>query len=183
MLVPDFKWAQTTEMLYVTIELVDAKDVKVVIDNKRLTFSGVAKGSTYALDVELSGEINAAESKFSVQPRGVALVLVKADQASEFWGHLVADHKAWKAHCHIDWARWVDEDDEEEADPNADWKKQSDAYDPVQFGGGDGAGGFDMSQFAAMQEAMKGQGGDGAAGFDMSQLEGLAKSMGGDNNQ
>lgn len=128
-LIPDFKWAQNKEVVFVTIELIDVKDMKLSIEKSRLVFSGNVGDKKYSLDFELAKEINEKESKIAVRGRGIELVLRKAEGDNEFWGQLMKEHKKWKPHCHVDWKKWVDEDEEDKQD----WNSNMDEFNPLDF--------------------------------------------------
>lgn len=130
-LTPDFKWAQDKETVFVTIEITDCSKPKINLTSSSLAFEGFAGEKHFQLNVDLLHEIDAEKSKFAVRSRGIELILHKKDTEAEFWPHLVQDSKKWKTHCHIDWARWVDED--EEVDPGMDWQSKMADFNPVGF--------------------------------------------------
>lgn len=64
--------------------------------------------------------------------------IVKTDTDAEHWPRLTKE-KLKNQHIQIDWSKWVDEDEEDEAKPvGEDW----DSNNMQGFGGAGGAGGF-----------------------------------------
>jgi len=58
-LVPEFKWAENGENIYLTVEVSDAKDLKVEIKDDQITFAANSQGKDYALDLKLKNKIDA----------------------------------------------------------------------------------------------------------------------------
>jgi hypothetical protein len=137
--IPEFKWAQNKEVIFLTFEITDPTDVKTNLKSNTLSFSANGAGKTFHADLSFMHDIDADASKIAVRPRGVELVLRKKDVEGEFWPHLLTNHKEWKGHCHVDWSKWVDED--EEADPNEDWRSRMADFNPIDFENYGGAGG------------------------------------------
>jgi prostaglandin-E synthase len=131
--VPSFKWAQNKDVVFLTVETPDAKDVKINLQSKEVSFDCESSGKRYRLRLPLSHEIEADQSRFQVQGRGVELVLAKKESDKSFWSYLPAEHKVWQSLCKVDWSRWVDEDDLEEHDPNEEWKKHIADFNPIDF--------------------------------------------------
>jgi prostaglandin-E synthase len=116
---PEVLWAQGAKELYVTISLVDVKDVKLNTTKNRIHFEGV--GGTdqkrYGFDLELYDEIKPEPSKRTQTERSIFLVLEKAKPESPYWRSL---HKGEKlSFVRTDFSRWKDEDDEEEEEPGS----------------------------------------------------------------
>lgn len=56
---PSVKWAQSSDKVYVTIELPDAKDVKLKLEPEgKMAFSAVKNAHPYEFDIELLDKIN-----------------------------------------------------------------------------------------------------------------------------
>jgi len=124
-LIPTLLWAQRKDRLFLTIDLQDAKDPKVVLENDekdeygKLTFSGTAEGQPYLLEVEFFKAIDKDASKISISPRHVFLMVLKKGD-SDHWPRLTKDSGRHLSHIKCDWDKWVDEDDEEEGVDNFD---------------------------------------------------------------
>jgi len=170
-LVPEFKWAENHENIFLTIDLSDAKDVKVDMQEDGLTFRASAQGKEFALDLKLKKKIDAAKSTFSVKGRDVKCLLVKAEADQGWWNGLLADKNAYKGRVKIDWDLWRDEDDVDEKDTS-------------DFAGGmpgmGGMGGMGMPGMPGMGGmggmGMGGMGMGGMGGMDMAEM---MKQMGG----
>jgi prostaglandin-E synthase len=110
---PSTKWAQRSDKVYLTIELPDAKDVKLNLKpDGHFNFS--AKGSDgmqYELDLELFGAVNAEESKAAVAPRTICYLVKKAE--SNWWPRLLKKEGKPPVFLKVDWDKWQDEDDED----------------------------------------------------------------------
>jgi len=143
-LVPEFRWAENDEKVFLTIEVSDAKDVKVSITTDAFSFSG----KNYKLDFKFKKSVNAEKSSYAVRDRGVEVLLVKAEPG--FWLHLLADKNLYKNRVKIDWDLWKDEDDDDEKKPAANFgmggggDDEFGGFDPSSMGGGGGfpGGGF-----------------------------------------
>lgn len=60
-------------------------------------------------EVELFKAVDPEASKWNVQPRSIAIKLVKAVEEDEFWIRLLKDKPTDKAQVKIDWDRYQDE--------------------------------------------------------------------------
>jgi len=108
--------AENNDNIYLTVEVSDAKDVKVEIKEDTVTFAATSQGKSFALDMKLKKKIDAAKSTYAVKGRDLQFLLVKADDSQGWWNALLADKNAYKGRCKIDWDLWRDEDDVEEKD-------------------------------------------------------------------
>ena len=99
-MVPEFKWAENHENIFLTIEISDASEPKVEIKEDQVTFSATSQGKTFALDLKLKKKIDAAKSSFGVKGRDVKFLLVKqeADQG------VSAQHRRVQT---IPWSCWL----------------------------------------------------------------------------
>lgn len=117
-LVPRVLWAQRKDIIYLSIEVFDVQNEKIELDNTHLSFSGVrsADNAHFAVDLEFYAPIDASTSKKCVSGRNVSFVLEKTSKDEKFWPRLVST--AAKLHyIHIDFSKWVDEDEVAEASP------------------------------------------------------------------
>ncbi|CAL5219392.1 g1216 [Coccomyxa viridis] len=151
-MVPKAQWAQRKDVIYLTIDLQDVRDPKIDISNDatskhgKVSFKGEGKSHAtgdekhqYALDIELFGEVSPDESKYSVSGRKIVLVVAKAGNTDEHWPRLLQS-KDKQNNITVDWDKWVDEDEEDEAAPNKDFD-MSDLQNFSNLGGGSfGAG-------------------------------------------
>lgn len=117
--IPQIKWAQRKDKLFVTIDVVEVKNPNIdIIDGKVLKFQGTDKTHTFAFEIELYDEVLKEESKFSFDARNIFLN-IKKKAKGPYWPRLTkASGKLnWVG---VDWRYYIDEDDEDEetAGPN-----------------------------------------------------------------
>eukprot|EP00567_Pseudictyota_dubia_P000186 CAMPEP_0197464924 /NCGR_PEP_ID=MMETSP1175-20131217/64275_1 /TAXON_ID=1003142 /ORGANISM="Triceratium dubium, Strain CCMP147" /LENGTH=266 /DNA_ID=CAMNT_0043000927 /DNA_START=190 /DNA_END=989 /DNA_ORIENTATION=+ len=152
------KWAQRSDSLYVTIALPDVKDETINLSDEKLVFKGKSQDKDYQVDIEFFKSVDAKGSTYKVLPRSVQMVIMKAakeeGEDEEFWPRLLKDKALEKNQVKIDWDRYVDEDEEDEA------------------------GGFDMSALEGGMGmgGMPGMGGMGGMG-GMPGMEGMGGGM------
>lgn len=151
---PEILWAQRSDKVYLTVELLDAKNPQVKLESEgRFSFSATvgANDQKFETDLELFAAIDVSKSAVNKGQRHTTLVLEKAE--SGWWSRLLkAEGKAPKF-VKVDWNKWVDEDEEDEA-PAMD-----NNFDMGAMGGmGGGMGGMDFS-------ALSGMGGGGMPDF------------------
>lgn len=85
-------------------------------------------------------DVDAKESIWAKNDRNLLFHIVKKDKEAEFWPRLLADKLLEKTNVHVDWSKYVDEDEEEEQG----------GFDMSALNGG---GGFDINQMMAAQNA------------------------------
>lgn len=128
--------------------------------------------------MEFFAAIVKADSKFNTNGRNPIITLAKADKDAEYWPRITKD-KVRNQRITVDWGRWVEEDEEDEA------PAMGGDFDPSMmnaFGGGGmpgmgGMGGMPGMEGMAGMPGMGGMGGPGGmGGMDM---EALMKQMGG----
>lgn len=104
--------------------------------------SGASNGQQYEVTLEFFKEVDvdAKESIWAKNDRNLLFHIVKKDKESEFWPRLLADKLKEKTNVHVDWSKYVDEDEEEEQG----------GFDMSALNGG---GGFDINQMMAAQNA------------------------------
>mmetsp|Transcript_39070 Transcript_39070/g.54496 ORF Transcript_39070/g.54496 Transcript_39070/m.54496 type:complete len:254 (-) Transcript_39070:59-820(-) len=130
---PRIVWAEREEYVYLTVEVVDAKDVS--LEMAPFKFKCTSGGTTYEESFELAGEIVADESTQSTKPRAIELKLKKKE--SGYWNKLHTGKKM--QNVAVDWNKWVDEDED---------------------GASGDVGGFgDMGDMSSMMGGMGGMGG------------------------
>lgn len=106
-------WAPRSDRIYVTVEVPDATEVKVALqDEGRLKVSANSHGDHYELDLELYGEISTEKSKWKVSGRSIDLN-IERKESGEFWPRLTKSNQK-NRQISVDWSKWVDEDDEED---------------------------------------------------------------------
>jgi prostaglandin-E synthase len=159
---PYVSWAQRKDRLFVSVEVENPEDVKVNLDESNNKLSLNAKGGPsgeskrqYSLELPFYDGVKEADSKQSVEPRFVFLMVMKQESGSH-WPRLTKEKDTLhKKYIRTDWTRYMDEDDEEELEQGS--------------AGGADPGGFDLSQLGNMSdisEALGAAGAGGAGGAD-----------------
>ncbi|XP_058107524.1 co-chaperone protein p23-1-like isoform X1 [Magnolia sinica] len=110
---PTLKWAQRSDKIYLTVELPDAKDVKLKLEPEgKFIFSATKDGVPYEVDIELFDKIDTEESKVSIGVRHIVYVIKKTEK--KWWGRLLKQEGKPPVFLKVDWDKWVDEEDENE---------------------------------------------------------------------
>ena len=162
------------------------KDETINLSDTTLTFKGKSGDKDYEVNIEFFKAVDAKDSTYKVLPRSIQMHVMKAtskdDEDEEFWPRLLKDKALEKNQVTIDWDRYVDEDEEEEAggfDTSALEGGMGMGGMPPGMGGMGGMGGMmggaggGMGDLASMMQGMGGGGPGG--GMDM---EALMKQMG-----
>ncbi|KAG8097341.1 hypothetical protein GUJ93_ZPchr0013g37834 [Zizania palustris] len=111
---PSTKWAQRSDKVFLTIELPDARDVKLNLKPEgqfTFTANGPADDTPYELDLELFDAVNVEESKAAVAPRTICYLIKKAEK--KWWSRLLKKEGKSPVFLKVDWDKWQDEDDED----------------------------------------------------------------------
>ncbi|KAI6176517.1 CS domain and HSP20-like chaperone domain-containing protein [Aphelenchoides bicaudatus] len=133
---PLILWAQRDNVLFLTIEIEDAKVEKLVFEGSKF-FISATNGSgkeNYEADLELYGPVKGTERRQIATARHIELVVPK--ETDEWWPRLLK--KSIKVPwLKVDFNKWVDEDEVAE--------EQSFDFNSMNFPGGSdmfGGGGF-----------------------------------------
>ncbi|GFZ19433.1 HSP20-like chaperones superfamily protein [Actinidia rufa] len=172
---PEVKWAQGPDKVYVTVLLPDAKNAKVNLEpDGGFTFSASAGADNYLyeLKLDLFDKVNVEESKINIGVRSIFCVLEKAEP--KWWKKLLRGDDKAPHYVKVDWDKWVDEDDE--TGPN-----------DLDLGGMDFSKFGDMGGMGGMGDMMGGMGGmmggmGGGMGDMMGGMGGMGDMMGGMGN-
>uniref|UniRef100_A0A7S3ENU4 CS domain-containing protein n=2 Tax=Rhodosorus marinus TaxID=101924 RepID=A0A7S3ENU4_9RHOD len=126
---PEFLWAQTKDMIYMTITIpnVRSSDAQIkVLDEGSIYFKGTGGPAgdehLYEMSVQLLHPIKASDTKCSVEARSVQLKIVK-NEKGPYWERLLKDTKK-NVHCKIDWNHWTDEDEEDDYNFGSNWENK-----------------------------------------------------------
>mmetsp|Transcript_10842 Transcript_10842/g.16177 ORF Transcript_10842/g.16177 Transcript_10842/m.16177 type:complete len:176 (+) Transcript_10842:35-562(+) len=142
-LLAPIKWAQRKDSLYLTIALPDVKNETLEVTEDTLKFKGISNGSEYTHDLEWMHKVDPKESTWKVLPSSIQMHLVKQEKDSEFWPQLQKDKLKEKNGISVDWNKYVDEDEEEDAGE----------FDMSALSGGSGFGqGMDMDNLGGYDE-------------------------------
>ena len=122
---PILKWAQRKDKLFITINVVHSKKPTIEIDGKKMKYQGTDGNINYSFDIELYDEIDKENSKYTLDSRNIFLKLQKKKEGP-YWPRLTSE-KIKYHWIEIDWAYFVDEDEEEEAkEPNLEGENLGD---------------------------------------------------------
>ncbi|KAI8060059.1 HSP20-like chaperone [Gongronella butleri] len=129
---PTITWAQRAEFLYLTVNLADITNPQINLTSDKFTFKAKAEKeqNEYECEIEFSAPIDVEKSRQVLTPRNLFMVIYK--QSEGWWDKLYKGSKL--NFVKTDFARWADEDDEVEAEPQ----------NPMDMMNG---GGLDFSQF------------------------------------
>ncbi|KAF5197802.1 Co-chaperone protein p23-1 [Thalictrum thalictroides] len=111
---PEVKWAQRVDKVYITVLLPDAKSPKVNLEpDGRFTFSATAgaENHLYELKLDLFDKVNVEESKINLGVRSIFCVIEKAEK--EWWKKLLRGDEKTPHYVKVDWDKWADEDSDD----------------------------------------------------------------------
>ncbi|XP_057963068.1 uncharacterized protein OsI_027940-like [Malania oleifera] len=110
---PEVKWAERLDKVYITVQLPDAKNAKANLEPEGV-FNFSATGGTedhfYELKLELFDKVNVEESKVNIGVRSVFCVVEKAEK--KWWKKLLRADGKPPHYIKVDWDKWVDEDED-----------------------------------------------------------------------
>ncbi|XP_011074127.1 uncharacterized protein OsI_027940-like [Sesamum indicum] len=112
---PLVKWAQRSDKLFITVELPDAKNVKLNLDPEGKFFFSATSGADntpYEIDIDLYDKVDVNESKASFTSRSICYLVKKAD--NKWWSRLLKQEGKPPVFLKVDWDKWVDEDEQDE---------------------------------------------------------------------
>ncbi|KAF9622078.1 hypothetical protein IFM89_029362 [Coptis chinensis] len=108
---PEVKWAERVDKVYLTVLLPDAKNPKVNLDpDGKFTFSATAgtENHLYELKLDLHEKVNVEESKINLGLRNILCVIEKAEEG--WWKKLLRGDGKAPHYVKVDWDKWADED-------------------------------------------------------------------------
>ncbi|CAG8576441.1 9840_t:CDS:2 [Paraglomus brasilianum] len=110
-------WAQRSNEIYLTINLVDVEDAKLNVAKEKISFEGIGgtERKKYGFELDLCKEINPDTSKRHQTARQIVLVLDKAEHDQAYWPRLQKD-KVKPRFLKTDFQKWKDENDDEDDD-------------------------------------------------------------------
>ena len=115
--IPEFMWCQRSDRVYVTIKVSDCKNARVnVTADNVLEFAGSGSGMCgvrdYELHIQLFGAVVPGDCGWFATGPGVRVRRQK-EKVGPYWDKLLAGSQKM-VHCKVDWASWLDEDEETE---------------------------------------------------------------------
>ncbi|XP_044502670.1 uncharacterized protein OsI_027940-like isoform X6 [Mangifera indica] len=111
--VPEVKWAQRQDKVFITVLLPDSKNAKVNLEPEGVfTFSASAgaENNLYEIKLELFDKVNVEESKINIGVRSIFCILEKAEKG--WWKKLLRGDGKAPHYVKVDWDKWVDEDED-----------------------------------------------------------------------
>ena len=116
--IPEFMWCQRSDRVYLTIKVADCVNAAVDLPSANvLEFRGTGHGMCgqreYRLNVTLAADVVPDECAWFISGPNVRVRLQKA-KTGPYWASLLAE-KRKMAQLKVDWASWLDEDEEHEA--------------------------------------------------------------------
>lgn len=124
---PTVKWAQRKDRIFIELHLMDIANEKVDLTSTHLHFQGESGKNKYSFSLELFEEVVVEESKWNKTGFHMLFALQKKNANGKFWPRLIKSTQK-NQYIQVDWAKWVDEDEEEE-DPS----KGLGGFDPNQM--------------------------------------------------
>ena len=111
---PRVKWAQNTNLIFLTICVMDCDTPKIHLQPQSLHFEGLSGSNQTRYDIRMDflNDIDPEKSKYLLRDRGVEFILLKRNPGP-FWNRLlkVEDKQHWLM---IDFDKWKDESDSED---------------------------------------------------------------------
>ncbi|KAL8232615.1 hypothetical protein R6Q57_002393 [Mikania cordata] len=135
---PILKWAQRDGLVFVTIDLPDAKDVKLKLEHEGNFYFSATSGADntpYEIDINLYDKVDVNESKASVGSRNILYVIKKEE--TKWWSRLVKQDGRTPVFIKVDWNRWVDENEQDEKAAGADMEFDDVNFSSLNIGGGE----------------------------------------------
>jgi prostaglandin-E synthase len=154
---PMIYWAQRSENVLLTIEVEDMNVTLLKIEGNKFHIQGSNKeGVKYEAELELYDDLKGSDVRRIPTARHVELIIPK--EKEEWWPRLLKT-TAKVQWIKVDFNKWVDEDEENEAAALPEGMN-------FDFGGAGGGNNFDFSSM------MGGAGGQGFGGQDFDMPEG-----------
>ncbi|CAJ1976868.1 unnamed protein product [Sphenostylis stenocarpa] len=110
---PPIKWAQRSDEIYITVEVPDAQDVKLILEPEGKFYFSATRGAEkipYEFNIDLFDKIDVKNSKTTVGLRNICKT------ESKWWSRLLKQGGKPPVLLRVDWEKWVDEDEEQEED-------------------------------------------------------------------
>ncbi|ORY99383.1 HSP20-like chaperone [Syncephalastrum racemosum] len=117
---PTVSWAQRKDLIFLTVEVMDITNPVIDVKPDRIHFKakGEKEQNEYEFEIEFYKEVDVEKSKQNLTPRKLSLVLYKKKDEEEYWPKL---QKGGKLNfLKVDFAKWRDEDDEDEEEGQDD---------------------------------------------------------------
>ena len=106
---PKILWIETSDLLLLTIEVIDSMNEAIIINQSNINIEGTSENKQYIVDLDLSNKIDTNKSFSKVNPRNIELTLFK--QSSELWGQLTNKKRN---NIYTNWQKWNEYQSESE---------------------------------------------------------------------
>ena len=106
---PKILWIETSDLILLTIEVIDSINESIVISQSNINIEGTSENKQYMVDLDLSNKIDTNKSFSKVNPRNIELTLFK--QTSELWGQLTSKKRN---DIYTNWQKWNEYQSESE---------------------------------------------------------------------
>ncbi|XVE55082.1 hypothetical protein DITRI_Ditri03aG0132300 [Diplodiscus trichospermus] len=136
---PSVKWAQRSDVVFITIELPDAQDVKLKLEPEGKFFFSATSGADkipYEVDLDLHDKVVVDESKASVGKRNICYLVKKAE--NKWWSRLLKQEGKPPVFLKVDWDKWVDDDEEDDSKVGPDMDFGDFDLSKMNMGGAEG---------------------------------------------
>lgn len=111
--IPNLKWYQDKDNIYLDIEANNAIDFSLKItENNNLFFTFQSENNYYEMNFELYNK--ADHIKHMDHKSYVKITLEK--KVKEYWKYLSLDKNIYKNHIKLNWNKWMDEETDDEKD-------------------------------------------------------------------
>ena len=124
MFTPTILWAETSELVILTVEVINSQDEMIVLSDDNLNIKGMSDNREYYLDLDLFDKIDKTKSTTNVNIRNIEFVLYKVEAIR--WGAL--SQKKYN-NIYTDWQKWSINSDESDLDSNFDIDSNNDSED------------------------------------------------------
>jgi hypothetical protein len=156
---PYLKWYQTDSNININIQLGNAIDSKITLNNNYFFFSGNVQDKYYEINFELFDILKDNTLSYYISEKDIKITIEKESQ--EKWESLAKIKNLYKNNIQINWDLWIDSDDDEDIGEENNMP-------------------FDMQQMMANMGGMGNEGNN--MPFDMEQMQNMMANMGGMEN-
>ena len=98
---PNILWAESSDIVIITIEVINSKDETINITDKNISIIGNSDEKEYCVDLYLFDEIDSNKSLFKINPRNIEITLYKLE--SYLWNKLSSSKRN---DIYTDWQKW-----------------------------------------------------------------------------
>jgi len=124
---PNIKWAENETSVYVSFAVPDCKNINLISKDTHLLFEGQSanSGSLYACNLSL---YDAILPEISVKSGSGQVQAVLTKFTPGRWNRLVQNYKEMRHKISVDWLKWVDEENSNDADDSSELVANSNMF-------------------------------------------------------